>query len=91
MRENPNQKMYAFLINTRNNGHAYFKKGDLDKIEKTLAGQKYDYEMIRNIILNSEVNERTFYDDDVYFFIDKKTNVVNAVNNLKNIIGSEES
>ena len=91
MRENPNQKMFAFLINSRSNGHAYFKKGDLDKIEKTLAGPKYDYEMLRNLILNSEVNERTFYDDDVYFFIDRKTNVVNAVNNLKNVVGIEEA
>ena len=90
MEENPDQKMFAILINTRKNGHAYFKKPDLDKIEKTLAGPKYDYELLRNIINNSTVNERTFYDDDVYYFINRKIDVVKAITELKNKIGIEE-
>ena len=50
MKENPTQKMYAFLVNTKPNGHAFFKKGDLDKIEKTLAGPRGDYILLRNMI-----------------------------------------
>ena len=91
MKENPTQKMYAFLVNTKPNGHAFFKKGDLDKIEKTLAGPRGDYILLRNMINNSMVEERTFYDDDVYFFVNRQTNVVKAVNELRHNIGLEEA
>ena len=83
MESNPEQKMYAVLINTKKNGHQYLKKVQLDQIEKHIQGKKSDYSIIRNMINNSEINDRTFYDDDIYYFMNSMINVTKAVDELK--------
>lgn len=83
MESNPEQKMFVVLINTKKNGHQYLKKNQLDQIERYIQGERFDYDIIRNIINNSEIDNITFYDDDIYYFMNSKINAIKAVDELK--------
>ena len=38
---------------------------------------------MRNLINNSDSKEMTFFDDDIYYFMNKKMSVLKAVEELK--------